>query len=113
MLASPPLKGRRASSSCLAVAGRLGARSPLTVPAAAALPWLRGFALDLPPFQLVGAPRARTRELAARAEQTSNEREAAVEAEHVRPRVYESYTRGRTCADRCGKSAGCLAGSAV
>ena len=38
----PPLNGRRASSSCLAVAGRLGARSPLTVPAPAALPWLRG-----------------------------------------------------------------------
>ena len=36
MLASPPLNGRRASS-CLAVAGRLGARSPLTVPAPAAL----------------------------------------------------------------------------
>ena len=31
----PPLNGRRASSSCLAVAGRLGARSPLTVPAPA------------------------------------------------------------------------------
>ena len=42
LLASPPLNGRRASSSCLAVAGRLGARSPLTVPAPAALPWLRG-----------------------------------------------------------------------
>ena len=60
LLASPPLNGRRASSSCLAVAGRLGARSPLTVPAPAALPWLRGVALDLPPYQLVGAPRART-----------------------------------------------------
>ena len=55
----PPLNGRRASSSCLAVAGRLGARSPLTVPAPAALPWLRGVALDLPPYQLVGAPRDR------------------------------------------------------
>ena len=42
MHAAPPLNGRRASSSCLAVAGRLGARSPLTVPAPAALPWLRG-----------------------------------------------------------------------
>ena len=48
------------SRSRLAVAGRLGARSPLTVPAPAALPWLRGVALDLPPYQLVGAPRART-----------------------------------------------------
>ena len=56
MHAAPPLNGRRASSSCLAVAGRLGARSPLTVPAPAALPWLRGVALDLPPYQLVGAP---------------------------------------------------------
>ena len=63
LLASPPLNGRRASSSCLAVAGRLGARSPLTVPAPAALPWLRGVALELPPYQLVGpeSPHLRAR----------------------------------------------------
>jgi hypothetical protein len=35
LLASLRSNGRRASSSCLAVAGRLGARSPLTVPAPA------------------------------------------------------------------------------
>ena len=38
----------------------LQVRARVTVPAPAALPWLRGVALDLPPYQLVGAPRART-----------------------------------------------------
>ena len=66
MLASPPLNGRRASSSCLAVAGRLGARSPLTVPAPAALPWLRGVALDLRPSSLPAGRRPESLHLRAR-----------------------------------------------
>ena len=61
MLASPPLNGRRASSSCLAVAGRLGARSPLTVPAPALAPRRRARPSSLPAGRRPESPHLRAR----------------------------------------------------
>ena len=60
LLASPPLNGRRASS-CLAVAGRLGARSPLTVPAPALAPRRRARPSSLPAGRRPESPHLRAR----------------------------------------------------
>ena len=114
LLASPPLKGRRASSSCLAVAGRLRERDRRS--RSQPRPRCPGSAASRSTFLPISwsAPREPAPEssLLGRSRLRTSARRPSRRSMCGRS-CTRSYTRGRTCADRCGKSADCLAGSAV